>query len=434
MSPTLVGVLSIFFLLGLIFLRMPVAFVMLVIGILGYAYVVGLEAALSLAAQTMYYTFASYPLIVVPLFAWMGFIAFYSGLSSKIYDAAYKNVGSLPAGLAMATIAGSTAFGAICGSTTATAATFASIALPEMKKYHYERSFATATVAAAAILGVMIPPSVIFVVYGIATGESIGLLFAAGILPGLLLMALFMLTAYLLALRRPEKAPAGPKVPLIEKVKAALTGGIEVVIIFIAVMGGLFAGYFTPTEAGGMGAFATLIVALVKRRLPWRAFVNSLADTVRLSAMILFLTGAAMVYGRFLAVTGLPTALSNWAAQAALPPVMILVLVLVIYLILGCFIDALALVLLTVPIFYPLMVSLGFDPIWFGVVIVLALGMGVLTPPVGANVYVVAGVDRETPVMVIFKGVWPYLFAIFACIALLTIFPQIALLLPSLMR
>jgi tripartite ATP-independent transporter DctM subunit len=413
---------------------MPVAFVMLVVGLLGYAYLASPEAALSLGAQTMFNTFASYPLIVVPLFAWMGFIAFHSGLSSKIYNAAYKIVGSLPAGLAMATIAGCTAFGAICGSTTATAATFTSIALPEMRKYNYETSFATATIAAAAILGVMIPPSVIFVVYGIATGESIGKLFIAGILPGIVLMAFFMAAAYLVTLRRPQTAPSGPKVSWREKVKAALTGGIEVIIIFIAVMGGLFAGIFTPTEAGGMGAFATLVVALVKRQLTWRGFVNSLADTVRLSAMILFLTGAAMIYGRFLAITGLPDALCTWATETALPPVMILVLVLIVYLILGCFIDALALVLLTVPIFYPVMTALGFDPIWFGVIIVLALGMGVLTPPVGANVYVVAGVARDIPVTLIFRGVWPYLLAIFACIALLTAFPQIALLLPSFVK
>lgn len=434
MSPSTVGILSVALLLLLIFLRMPVAFVMLTVGTLGYAYVVNPEAALSLLAKTMYYTFASYPLIVVPLFAWMGFIAFYSGISSKIYDAAYKLVGSLPAGLAMATIAGCAAFGAICGSTTATAATFASIALPEMKKYDYDRSFASATIAAAAILGVMIPPSVIFVVYGIATGESIGLLFAAGILPGVILMLLFMLAAYVVTKLDPQAAPAGKGVPIKEKLRALATGGIEVIIIFITVMGGLFMGYCTPTEAGGLGAIATLIVSLLKRNLGWRGFVSSLSDTVRLSAMILFLTGAAMVYGRFLAVTGLPTALSTWAVQAEVPPMLVFVIIMFIYLILGCFIDALALVLLTVPIFYPVITALGFNPIWFGVMVVLALGMGVLTPPVGANVYVVAGVDRSIPVTLIFRGVWIYLFAIFACIAILSVFPQIALVLPSLIK
>lgn len=434
MNPLEVGMLSVLAIIVLIFLRMPVAFAMLVVGMIGYAYLTSTQAALSLSAQTMFYTFASYPLIVVPMFAWMGFIAYYSGLGAKIYDATYKIIGSLPAGLAMATIAACTAFGAICGSTTATAATMTSVALPPMKKYNYDRSLATATIAAAAILGIMIPPSVIFVVYGILTGESIAKLFVAGIIPGLLLMALFMVAAYVTVSRNPQLAPPGPKVPWGEKVRAALTGGIEVVVIFLAVMGGLFAGFFTPTEAGAAGAFSTFVVGLVKRQLTWRGFVNSLNETVRISAMILFLTGTASIYGRFLAITGLPAALASWATEVALPPVVVLVLILGVYLVLGCFIDALALVLLTVPIFYPVIIALGFNPIWFGVIIVLAVGMGVLTPPVGANVYVVAGVDRETPVMTIFRGVWLYLFAVFVCIAILIVFPEIVLFLPNIVK
>ncbi|MDO9534251.1 MAG: TRAP transporter large permease [Bacillota bacterium] len=434
MSPEQIGILSIVIILILLFLRMPVAFVMLVVGMSGYAYLTTPKAMLSISAQTMYNTFASYPLIVVPLFIWMGLIAFYSGLSSRIYDATYKVMGSMPAGLALATIGACTAFGAICGSTTATAATMSAVALPEMKRYEYSHSLATATVAAAAILGVMIPPSVIFILYGISTGESIAKLFLAGILPGILLMFLFMLVTYIQAKRNPALAPAGPKVPWGEKLTAVLSGGVEVIIIFIAVMGGLFWGLFTPTEAGAIGAFSTLVVALVRRQLNWRGFVSSLTDTVRIASMILFLTGTAYIYGRFLAITGVPAALANLATEAALPPVVVLVLILVVYLILGCFIDALALILLTVPIFYPVAMALGFDSVWFGVIIVLALGMGCITPPVGANVYVVAGVDRETPVMTIFKGVWPFLFAIFVCIAILIIFPGIALFIPNLLR
>jgi tripartite ATP-independent transporter DctM subunit len=431
MTPIHIGLISIAVVFILLFARMPVAYVMLVVGMTGYAILTNTTAMLSISVQTMYNTFASYSLIVVPLFVWMGYIAYHSGLSSRIYDAAYKVVGSVNGGLAIATIGACAAFGAICGSTTATAATMGAVSLPEMKKYNYDSSFATATVASAAILGVMIPPSVIFILYGIATGQSIAKLFLAGILPGVLLMGLFMLVAFLQASRNTTLAPPGAKVPWDEKVSAVLKGGVEVIFIFIAVIGGLFAGWFTPTEAGAVGAFATLLVAIVRRSLSWKGFIDSLNDSVRISAMIMFLVAAASVYGRFLAITGLPGGLANWAAQLPLPPVIILAFILLIYLILGCFIDALALILLTVPIFYPLAVELGFDPIWFGVIIVLALGMGVITPPVGANVYVVAGVDGTTPVMTIFRGVWPYLLAIFACIVILTVFPQIVLFLPN---
>ncbi len=431
MTPIHIGLLSIVVIFILLFARMPVAYVMLVVGMSGFAYLTSTKAMFSISAMTIYNTFASHSLIVVPLFVWMGYIAYHSGLSSRIYDATYKVMGSAKAGLALATIGACTAFGAICGSTTATAATMSAVTLPEMNKYNYRRSFSTATIASAAILGVMIPPSVIFILYGIAAQQSIRMLFLAGIFPGLLLMLLFMLAAYLQAVRYPELAPPGPKVPWGEKIGSLISGGVEVVIIFIAVMGGLYAKIFTPTEAGAVGAFATLVVALVRRKLSWEGFVNSLTDSVRVSAMIMFLVAAAAMYGRFLAITGLPGGLATWAVELPLPPVAILAIILIIYLILGCFIDALALILLTVPIFYPVALELGFDPIWFGVIIVLALGMGVITPPVGANVYVVAGVDQETPVMTIFRGVWPYLLAIFVCIAFLTLFPQIALFLPE---
>ncbi len=434
MTPIQAGLMSIIVVFVLLFSKMPVAYVMLTVGMAGFSYLTNPKAMFSVTVQTMYNTFASYSLIVIPLFVWMGYIAFYSGLSSRIYDATYKVAGNMKAGLAMATIAACTAFGAICGSTTATAATMGAVALPEMKKYNYSHPFATATVASAAILGVMIPPSVIFILYGIAAGQSISKLFLAGILPGILLMGLFMLTAYIQVVRNPELGPPGPKVPWKEKITAVVTGGVEVIIIFVAVMGGLFIGFFTPTEAGAVGAFSTLVVALARRKLTWQGFVNSLTDSVRISAMIMFLVAAAAIYGRFLAISGLPGGLARWAVELPLPPAAILTVILFIYLVLGCFIDALALILLTVPIFYPVAISIGYDPIWFGVIIVLALGMGVITPPVGANVYVVAGVDRETPVMDIFRGVSPYLLAIVVCIILLTLFPQIALFLPNLVK
>ncbi len=432
MPPVQVGILSIILVFILIAVRMPVAYVMLVVGIAGYAYLISPDAALSIAASTIYSTFASYSLIVVPLFVWMGYIAYHAGISRRIFDAAYKVIGSLPGGLALATIAASTAFGAICGSTTATAATMSAVAVPEMKRYKYSRSLATSVVASSGILGVMIPPSVIFILYGIATGESIALLFLAGILPGLLLMFLFMLVTYIMVRRNPKLAPTGPKVKILDKVKAVINGGVEVVIIFLAVIGGLFLGYFTPTEAGAVGAAATLTVAIIRRQLSWRGFLDSLRDSIRISAMIMLLVAAATVFGRFLAVTNIPMTMAVWASSLPIHPFAVLAVILLIYLLLGCFIDALALILLTIPIFYPVAVQLGFDPIWFGVIIVLVVGMGVITPPVGANVYVVAGIVHDTPVTTIFSGSWPYLLTIIVCIAILTVFPQIALFLPGL--
>ncbi len=433
MDPIQVGIFSIFVVFFLLFLRMPVAYVMIIVGMTGFSYLVSMRAAFSLAFLSLYSTFSSYSLIVVPLFVWMGFIAFHAGISRRLYDGAYKIVGHLPAGLALATIGACTAFGAICGSTTATAATMGAVALPEMKRYGYNHSLATSTVASSAILGVMIPPSVIFILYGISTGESIAKLFLAGIVPGLLLMVLFMLVTVIIVKCNPEKAPRGANLNIKEKLMSIVESGVEVIVIFAAVMGGLFVGLFTPTEAGAVGAGSTLFIALLRRQLSWKGFIASLRDSIKVSAMIMFLVAGATIFGRFLARTGITAELANWAVSLPVPPVATLAVILFIYLVLGFFIDALALILLTVPIFYPVVVLLGFDPVWFGVIIVLIVGMGVITPPVGANVYVVAGVDGETPVMQIFKGCWPFLFAIILCIALLTIFPQIALFLPEML-
>ena len=434
MSREMVGIISIIVLFVLLFARLPVAFVMLVLGMAGLAYLKGPTAMLLSTGATVYTTLASYMLVVVPLFTWMGYIGFHSGISGHLYDAAYKLIGGLKGGLLMATSMACAAFGAICGSTTATAATFAAIALPEMKKRGYNRSLATACVAASGILGVLIPPSIIFIVYCSLTGESVPKLFIAGVFPGLLLMVLFMAGIYLVVARRPELAPPGPSFPWKERMKALGTGGIEVIIIFAAVMGGLMAKVFTAVEAGSVGCAAVLLVALARRSFSWRAFLNSLKDTVRTSTMVMFLVAAANVYGLFLGLTQIPTLMSNWVVTLPLPPFAIMIGILLILMALGCFIDALAMILLTIPIFYPAAMALGFNGIWFGVIITLALGMGVLTPPVGANVYVVYAVDKETPVMEIFKGTWPYLIGLWICCIILLIFPQIATFLPSLMK
>lgn len=434
MSSVQIGFIGIGLVFVLIASRMPVAYVMLVVGIAGVGLLTSIQAALSISASTIYDTFASYSLIVVPLFVWMGFLAYHSGISSRIYDAVYKVMGSMPAGLAMATIGASCAFGAICGSTTATSATMSAIAVPEMRRYNYQDALATSVVAASAILGIMIPPSVILILYGIATGESIQYLFLAGIGPGILLTLLFMLVTLVMAMHKPSLAPPGPSVGYKEKIKALATGGGEVLIIFFAVMGGLFMGFFTPTEAGAVGAGATLLVAIIRRQMTWKRFLDSLNSAIRISVMIMFLVMAATIFGRFLALTGLPSKLATFATGLPLSPVAIMGVILFIYLILGLFIDALALILLTIPIFYPVALQLGFDAIWFGVIVVLVVGMGVITPPVGANVYVVAGTVGDVPVMNIFRGVWPYLFAIIMCIILMIAFPQIALFLPNLFQ
>jgi len=434
MSPETVGIISIVVLFVLLFARLPVAFVMLVLGMAGITYLKGATAMFTLTGQTIYYTFASYSLVVVPLFTWMGYIGFHSGISEHLYDAAYKLVGSLKGGLMMATSMACAAFGAICGSTTATSATFAALALPEMKKHGYNRGLAAANVAASGILGVLIPPSVIFIVYSSITATSVAKLFIAGIFPGLLLMVLFMLATYVAVARHPELAPPGPLFPWKDRIKAVAKGGIEVIIIFVAVIGGLLAGWFTGTEAGSIGCFATLLVVLARRALTWRGFLNSLKDSVRTSTMVMFLVAAAAVYGKFLGLARLPMLVADWTVALPLPPFGVLIAILLILMAMGCVIDALAMILLTIPIFYPAAMQLGFDPIWFGVIMTLALGMGVLTPPVGANVYVVFAVDRETPVMEIFRGTWPYLIALWICAVLLLVFPQIVTILPGFMR
>jgi tripartite ATP-independent transporter DctM subunit len=433
MSALSVGIISIIAFFVLLVLRVPIAFAMALVGFAGFSYLTSPDAAFSMVTKEIYSTFSSYSLGVIAMFVWMGFLAFYSGIGSRLYIFADKMIGHLPGGLAVATQAACGVFGAICGSNTATAATIGAIALPEMKRYKYNDSLATASVAAGGVLGVLIPPSVIFIVYGMATEQSIGRLFIAGIVPGILLMLLYMGVIYILAARNPVLAPPGPKAGWQERL-AALRGGLgEVLIIFAVSMGGLFAGWFTPTEAGAVGAAGVLAVALLKRSITREGFKKSLMDTTRTTAMIMLLIAGAMIFGRLMAISRLPFEMAQWAGALALPPFAIMTIILLIYLVLGCFIDALAMILLTVPIFYPIAIdTLGYDPIWFGVIIVLVVAMGVITPPVGMNVYILKGIVPGIPLEVIFKGIWPFLGAIIVCLAILLAFPQIATFLPSL--
>jgi C4-dicarboxylate transporter DctM subunit len=432
MDPTTVGLIGLVILILLLFSRMPVGFVMALVGVIGFSYVVSLEGGLRLLAKDVFDIFGSYNLTVVPLFILMGQIAFHAGISRKLYDSAYTFLGHYPGGLAITTVGACAGFAAICGSTNAAAAAMASVALPEMKRFNYDDELATGTVAAGGSLGILIPPSVIFIVYGIMTEQSIGRLFLAGIVPGVLLSLLFILTIYIRVSMKPELGPRGPRTTLKEKIRS-LSGIIDMLVIFILVMGGLFKGFFTPTEAGAAGAFITLVLAVGRRLISWKRFLMALMESISISCMVLVIVAGATIFGHFLAVSRIPYITADWVAGLPLQPWAIMGVIVLIYLIGGCFLDALAMILLTIPIFYPVTVSLGYDPIWFGVIIVLITQMGVITPPVGVNVYVVSGVAKAVPLEVIFKGALPFLIALLVCTIILISFPQVALFLPSLL-
>ena len=433
MSPTITGLIGIAALFLLIFSRMPVGFLMAIIGFLGFGYLVSFDASLNLIARDIFSVFGSYNLTVIPLFVLMGQISFHAGISARLFDTANKFIGHLPGGLAIATIGACAGFAAICGSTNATAATMAAATLPEMKRYNYKPELATGVVAAGGSLGILIPPSVIFIIYGIMTEQSIGKLFVAGLLPGLLLSLLFIIAVVLWTVIKPDLAPKSVKSGFKEKI-ASLSGLIETLLLFCLVMGGLFVGFFTPTEAGAIGASGTLLLAVVRRNITWKNFVASLFETTRISCMIFVIVAGATIFGHFLAVSQIPFDIANWISGFQLPPYAIMFFIIMVYLVGGCFIDALALIMLTVPIFYPVVNCLGYDPLWFGVIIVLVTQIGVITPPVGVNVYVVSGVARDVPLHVIFKGVIPFLLALIIGTLLLIPFPQIATFLPGLMK
>ena len=433
MTPTEAGIYGFVVLVALMFLKIPVGFVMALVGLLGFAFLVSWDAALNLMAQDFSSIFGSYNLTVIPLFVLMGQLAHHSGMSGRLFHAAYRFLGTLPGGLAVATIGACAGFSAICGSTSATAATMAAVALPEMKKYNYDPALATGVVAAGGSLGILIPPSTIFIVYGIMTEQSVGKLFLAGVMPGILMTLLFIVTVFIWTWNRPDLAMPGARFTLREKI-ASLAGVVETLILFVAVMGGLFIGFFTPTEAAAIGAFGTLLIAVVGRHLSWKGFTQSLVETTRVSCMILVIVAGATVFGHFLAVTRIPFDVGNWVMGLQMPPWAVMGLIILVYLLLGCLMDSLAMIMLTIPIFFPVITALGYDPIWFGVIIVLVTGMGVITPPVGINVYVVAGVARDVPLHVIFRGTIKLLAAQVVTAILLILFPQIALWLPQLMH
>ena len=432
MSLELAGVAGIFALLLLLALRMPVGIAMMAVGTAGIALLANERAALATLANEAIAITTKTELLVIPLFILMGNLATASGLSRNLYDAAYAWVGARRGGLASATVLGCAGFSALCGSSVASAVTVGRVALPEMRRHGYDPALATGTVAAGGTLGILIPPSAGFVVYAILTEQSIGRLFIAGILPGLLLTALFVLTVWLLTARDPALGPPGPRLPPAERL-AALAGAGPILFVMVGTIGGIYAGMFTPMEAAAVGAVLTLVIALLRRGLSAAAAREVLADTARTSAMIYMILIGAHVFGPFLARTGLPAALSDWMIGLGLGPYGTLALILLVLIVLGCFLEGFAMLVLTLPILFPTVIALGFDPIWFGVVMVIVLEMGLITPPVGVNVFVVKSIAPDVPLGRMFQGVLPFWAAMVVCVLLLVAFPQIATFLPQTM-
>jgi tripartite ATP-independent transporter DctM subunit len=417
----------------IILLRLPVSFAMALAGFLGMCYIASPQAAFYILSTDIWGQLSSYGLSVIPLFIFMGYICFNSGISVRLYDTAYKWVGQVRGGIAMATIVADEFFAAICGSNTATAATMGTVALPQMKKYGYDPMLSTSTVATGGTLGVVIPPSVVLIVIGLQTQQSIAKLFLSGIFPGILLGTLYMITIYVLCWFKPHLGPAGAKTSFKEKV-AAFPGVLEVLVLFVLVLGGLYAGWFTPTEAGAAGAFGAIIIALARRELTWQRFTKSILETLETSCMVMFLVTGAVIFGRFLALTRLPFFVADWASALPIPEVGILAIVLVIYLIGGCIMDALGFLVVSIPIFFPLFMVLGYDPIWTGIMLMMVTTMGAITPPVAVNVYVVKGLVPDVPIETIFKGVSYFFAACAISLTMLVVFPQIALFLPSFIK
>lgn len=432
-DPILVGILGSSLVIILLLLGMPIAFLMMFVGFLGIWTLTSLEAALPVVAKTVYETAANYPYTIIPLFILMGGFAGSAGITRELYETFDKWFRRLPGGLGVATIAACAGFAAVSGSSVAGAAAMGNIALPEMKRYNYQPKLATGVVAAGGTLAFLIPPSLGFVVYGMLTEQSIGKLLVSGIFPGLILCLAYILVVVGQVKWNPKLAPVTPgKVTFGEKLKA-LRGIWETLLVFFIVMGGIYLGYINPTEAGAIGATALLVIVLLKRRLSWSGLFASLLEMARISIMVLFLVAGATVFSYFLALSTIPTVVSGWIAGLAVSKYVILVIIIVIYFMLGCFLDAVSMMVLTLPVIYPVIVALNFNPIWFGVVAVLMMEAGLITPPVGLNVYTLAGIAKDVPMIEIFKGATPFLISIIIVAIILTIFPKIVLFLPNLM-
>ncbi|MCX8023559.1 MAG: TRAP transporter large permease [Syntrophorhabdaceae bacterium] len=432
MNEAAIGIVGLLVLIALFLTGLELGFCMAVIGFLGYSLVVSFKAGFSMVAQDIYDTFSTYGFTVVPVFILMGQIAFNGGIAKKLYASAYRFIGHIPGGLAMATVAGATAFGSVTGSTTATAATFANVAIPEMDRYGYKRLISTGVVAASGTLGCLIPPSVPLIIYGIITEQSIGKLFLASIIPGLFVSLFFILIIYFWCKIDPALGPKGESSLWTERLKSIKEiGGIA--LIFLVVMGGLLMGFFTPTEAGSVGAFAVGLLAFITKDMKMSVLFRSLKESLIMACMVLMLIAGSTIFGHFITVTKIPMVSAEWILNLPLNRHVILILIGLVYIIGGTFIDDLAFMILATPIFYPVVAKLGYDLIWFGVFIQLTVMIGVIIPPVAINVFVVKNVTKD-PFSLIYRGVTPFLLSLIVVIVLLFLFPKLALFIPSFLK
>lgn len=429
MSETMAGITALSLLLVLFFTGIELGFAMALVGFAGFAYLNDISSAMNLLGRDFYDIITNYGYTVFPLFILMGQIGFNAGIAQRLYNTANKFVGHIPGGLAMATVVGASGFKAICGSSAATAATFASVAFPEMDRYGYDKRLSTGIVATVGTLGCMIPPSVGLIIFGIITEQSIGKLFLAGIVPGLLIAFFFITIIYGWARINPKVAPRSERSTWNVRLRS-LPEIVWVLIVFLIVVGGIMTGFFTPSEAGGVGAFAILFLAVVRRDMTFKKYMASVEGALNTAGMILMLIAGSVVLGHFIAVTNIPQKMADWIVTLPINRYLVLVLICVFYEIGGSFIDDLAFMILATPIFFPAVLKLGFDPIWFGIVISVVVAIGVVIPPVAVCVFVVKNITK-VPIGQIYQGVTPFLLSLFAVWGLLLIFPQLALWLPS---
>jgi len=432
MSATAIGSIGLAFLFIFLILRMPVAIAMLIVGFVGTWIMNGTTPALTSLSGEAFEIVSFFELSVVPLFVLMGNLAGVSGMSRDLYNAAYKWFGHFRGGLASATIVGCAGFAAMSGSSIAAAVTMGRVALPEMKRFNYGDSLATGAVAAGGTLGILIPPSTGMIIYAILTEQSIGKLFIAGVIPGLLLTGLFLVAIYIVTTLNPKLGPAGPKTALSEKIRSLKKAGTIIFVVSITI-GGIYFGWFTPVEAAGVGAFLTLAIALIRKELSWKNTKFVVYQTLRTTATVFMILIGAHVFIPFMALTEIPADLVSFLTSLNVGDLGVLIIILLTYVVLGTFLEGLAMLVLTLPIVYPLIMELGLSPIWFGVVVVIVLEMGLISPPVGVNVFVVRGIAPDVPMNTIFRGIWPFWFAMGLCLAILVALPELALFLPQTM-
>ncbi|MCR5388719.1 MAG: TRAP transporter large permease [Lachnospiraceae bacterium] len=432
MNLTLLAALGVIALLILIFLGMNVGISMFLVGAVGYFIATGdMNLALSRFGTVPFTTAQTFSYVVIPLFCLMGEFTLESGMSKGLYDCCAKWFGHFKGGLNLATIVSNAVFGAICGSSSAAVATMGKLSLPETRRYKYDDNFTAATCAAGGTLSWLIPPSTGFIVYGLTAGNlSVGRLFAAGIIPGIILMVSFMIASSIVCAKNPDVAPAGENYSMGEKLKS-LIGIIPIVVLFLVVLGGMFSGLFSYTEAAAIGVVVAIAYTAIARKLTWKGFWRRCLSALKSSIMVFQIMIAAGVFGFFLTVTKLPSNLAAFISGLDVPPMVILIAILIMYIIVGMFMDTLSVVILTIPIFVPIITNLGYDLIWFGVIIVLVMVLGTITPPIGINIFIAAGLDKEIRIEKLMRSIVPYCIALVIVTVICIVFPQISMFLPN---